>query len=169
MQDKDKWYVLQVETGNEINIRDAISNLKNIKALVPRHMKIEKKRGKSKTIIRPIFQGYVFVKLNLNHHLYYKIRAIPKVYRFLGTDAPEALKPKEERYMFDAFEKSEVADVSNVIFEGNEIKVIDGILKGREGQIIKVDKRKNRAKVKFTILDKPVIVELSFNVIEASE
>jgi transcription termination/antitermination protein NusG len=43
--------------------------------------------------------------------------------------------------------------------------VINGPLKGLEGKIVKVDKRKGRAKVKLDLYDESFLVDLSFELL----
>lgn len=51
--------------------------------------------------------------------------------------------------------------------ENQKIKVIEGPLQGIEGFIIKVNKRKRRAKVKLDIAESVIILDLAFEVMEA--
>jgi transcriptional antiterminator NusG len=58
--------------------------------------------------------------------------------------------------------------VSKVRFdEKNRIVVIDGVMKGLEGNIVKVDRRKGRAKIRLDIYDNSFLIDLSFEAIEA--
>jgi transcriptional antiterminator NusG len=61
-----------------------------------------------------------------------------------------------------------IAGISRVYFNENaRIVVIDGPLMGLEGRIIKVDKRKKRAKIKLNLYDDSFAIDLAFEVIGA--
>ena len=60
-----------------------------------------------------------------------------------------------------------VAGKSRVYFnENSRIVVVDGPLLGLEGKIIKVDKRKGRAKIKLDLYDDSFSIDLAFETIE---
>ena len=63
-----------------------------------------------------------------------------------------------------------VAGYSTVFFnEESRIVVVNGPLLGLEGKIIKVDKRKGRAKIKLDLYDDSFTIDLPFEVIEKTE
>ena len=59
---------------------------------------------------------------------------------------------------------------SKVIFDENKrIRVIHGALKGLEGKIVKVDRRKQRAKVALTLYEDSFLIDFGFDLLEPSE
>ncbi|MDR3147356.1 MAG: antitermination protein NusG, partial [Treponema sp.] len=63
-----------------------------------------------------------------------------------------------------------VAGKSRVYFnEDSRIVVVEGPLMGLEGRIIKVDKRKRRAKIKLDLYNDSFSIDLGFEVIGALE
>ena len=61
----------------------------------------------------------------------------------------------------------EVVGKSVVNFdENNRIRVLEGPLRGFEGQIVKVDRRKGRIKVKLDLYDESHTVDFGFTAIE---
>ena len=59
-----------------------------------------------------------------------------------------------------------VAGKSKVYFDENSrIVVTEGPLMGLEGKIVKVDKRKGRAKIKLDLYDDSFAIDLAFEVI----
>jgi len=55
--------------------------------------------------------------------------------------------------------------ISEVFYEGGKITIVSGPLQGLEGQIVKIDPRRFRAKVNITLMGEPRIVELGVDVI----
>lgn len=164
-----KWYVLHVETGSEILVRDTLNRIVTIKAVVPRQEKVERRQGKKIVVVRTIFQGYVFVKADLTPDIYYRIRSTPRVYKFLGSNRPEPIPEEELHFILGFLGRDEIIGISDAMMEGRSIRVTNGPLLGMEGYIVKVNKRKGRVKARFGILGHTKSVELSVNFVEASK
>jgi transcriptional antiterminator NusG len=61
----------------------------------------------------------------------------------------------------------ECADTSKVTFdEHDRIVVLEGPLKGLEGRIEKVDRRKRRARVRLDLYDASFPIDLGFEIVE---
>ena len=82
------WYVLQVKTGDEVKVRDALL-AKGVRALAPQEDRIIRKDGKWGRRLYTLIPSYVFVNIKFAAEIYYTIRAIPSVIRFLGTGSGE--------------------------------------------------------------------------------
>ena len=162
-----KWYVAQVLTGKETNIRDEMQ--KHCKSVVPQELMRERKNGVWKTVTKVLFPGYVFICLNstLDSEMYYKLKPIPGVIKFLGDPSP--LLDVEANLILRQVLDDDPLGISKVLKEGNKITVIEGPLKGLEGQIIKIDGRRYRAKVNISLMGEPRIVEMAVDVIKNSE
>ena len=62
----------------------------------------------------------------------------------------------------------EVLDKSKVQFDENKrIRVVHGALKGLEGKIVKVDRRKQRAKVSLSLYDSAFLIDFGFDLLES--
>jgi transcriptional antiterminator NusG len=53
--------------------------------------------------------------------------------------------------------------------ENNRIRILEGPLKGLEGLIVKVDRRKGRAKVKLDLYDEAHLVDFGFTSLEMTD
>ena len=82
------WYVLQVKTGDEIKVRDALL-AKGVRALVPQESRMIRKDGKWGRRLYTLIPSYIFVDIKFAAEIYYTIRAIPSVIRFVGTGCGE--------------------------------------------------------------------------------
>ena len=163
-----KWYVLQVKTGNETAIRDDFLR-REIKSLVPRHVIYERRQGKNFKVERNLFPSYVFVEVDFSPKIYYQLKQTAGVIRWLGTNGPEPVPEEEMHHIFLLCGAAELAGISSVIRSGDRIKVLYGPLQGFEGQIIKVDYRKLRAKVRLTLFGKPCDLNMGIEILKASE
>lgn len=165
------WYVVQAQTGGEIKVKNEIyKSIPGTPAVVPRRELKERRQGVVRKVVRPLFPGYVFLQLpGLITHpaLYYQVKNISGVYRFLGTGTPAVVPPAEMQHILRWCSDGDLIGFSNVI-AGAEIKVIDGPLAGMEGRIVKVDQRKGRAKVRLMILGEQREIDLGVEVVKAS-
>jgi transcriptional antiterminator NusG len=163
-----KWYVLHVKTGMETKTQAAlIKELPEFKVLVPQKTLKERHDGIWKEITRTLFPGYVFVNIFMDASMYYKLTGIPSVIKILGdTKGPLPVPEDEMQIVLKLSGDGDPLGISNVFIEGSKVKVLSGPLEGFEGQILKVDTRRFRAKINITLMGDPRIVELGVNVIE---
>lgn len=163
-----KWYVLQVMTGKELDIRNHLQK-KGIKAWTPRKTVMERKNGVWKTSIKLLFPSYVLVKIDLDASIYYYLKPLPGVIKFLGTKAPEPVSEDEIAVIARLTGEDDMLEISNIYIEGSCIKVVSGPLVGLEGKIIKLEPRRQRAKVNISLMGQPRIVEIGIRDITKSE
>ncbi len=169
-----EYFAIQVWTGHEDEYARRLSNLsafRNAGVLVPKRTLPLRRRGEVKKEEKPLFAGYVFVPVDgdtlsaeqrweLKSTLYYmRILPDPKTPRPIGQRDRMILSH------FMSFGKS--ADTSKVRFDANDrIVVLEGPLKGLEGFITKVDKRKMRAKVRLDMCQDSFLIDLAFEVMD---
>jgi transcriptional antiterminator NusG len=171
MTNMGDWYVLHVKTGKEIEIRNTLArHLPQCKTMVPMRIMMERKDGVFKRVTRDLFPGYVFIHTFMDAAMYYSLTGIPSVIKILGGDRGPQPVPEEEISPILRWHGSgDPLGVSEMFIEGGKVKVIDGPLKDMEGQILKVDARRQRAKVNISLMGQPRIVELAIKMITKSE
>ncbi len=137
----------------------------------PRRRLTIRKQGKEKTSLAPLFPGYIFWEgEEMYPDLYWALKRVPGFIRFLKSNQDiEPLEGENLRMIQHFLRFGEVAAPSKVYFDENSrIKVAQGPLKGMEGHIIKVDKRKKRAKVRLNLYEDSFMVDFGFELIEPS-
>jgi transcriptional antiterminator NusG len=163
-----KYYVVQVETRNEHKfVRMASQRVsEDVRRLVwPRRRLNIRRGGKTREELAPIFPGYVFVEAEeLNAQDYWALRRVPGFFRFLKSNHNvQPLSENDKRLLVHFLSFGEIVDKSKVVFTENQrIAVLEGPLKGLEGRIVKVDKRKGRAKVKLDMYEESFLVDFGF-------
>jgi transcriptional antiterminator NusG len=163
-----KYYVVQVETRNEKKFvslaRRRVSD--EVRRIVwPRRRLSIRRRGKTREELAAIFPGYVFVETEeLSPEDYWALRRVPGFFRFLKSNHDvQPLSGSDERILIHFLSFGEIVDKSKVTFgENSRIEVIEGPLKGLEGRVVKVDKRKGRAKVKLDMYEESFLVDFGF-------
>lgn len=160
------WYVLHVLTGEELNVQKRLSRTApHIRTLIPRRTLKERRQGKIKEVSRLLFPGYVFAYTPLDNESYYKMIDPDSVIEILGRPNPAPVPVKEIAHVLKWCEDSELIGVSKVN-DGDRITVIDGPLKSMEGKIVRVDRRKGRARVRLTLFGEPKEIDFGIEMIE---
>jgi len=162
------YYAIQVRTtGEDDFIRRASRALRTEgrRFFAPKRVLKEKQKGRNRERMLPVFPGYVFYETEeLGIAERWKIRRVEGFYRFLNdTTNPLPLSDKDRQLLLRFISFGKAADISKVIFDENQrIVVLEGPLKGLEGSIVKVDRRRGRAKVKLDICETGFLIDLGF-------
>jgi transcriptional antiterminator NusG len=174
---KSKFYAAMVKTGGEDafikSFRKKHPGCHGLAVYFPRRELREKKLGKTRTVLRPVFSGYVFFETDKDDGIAgYKaaLESVNGFYRFLHSNTRIAEITGGDLEIITRFIKpgNAVAGVSKVRYdENNRIVVVDGVMKGLEGNIVKVDRRKGRAKIRLDLYSDSFLIDLSFEAVEA--
>jgi transcription termination/antitermination protein NusG len=167
-----QYYTINVMTGFEDDFVRRLSPLLGPDRLVlPKKLMPIRRRGKQLKELQPLFPGYIFLKSeNLLEELdlFWAIRRTDGFIRYLRESAsPSPLSERDLVLIRQFISFGKFADTSKVTFDENDrIVVLEGPLKGLEGRITKVNRRKGRAKVLFDFYDTSYPIDLGFEVVE---
>jgi transcriptional antiterminator NusG len=170
-----KYFAVQIHTTKENLYIDSI--LKKLthrtdrqRFIFPKRRLQIRKAGKNSFVMEPLFPGYIFLEIetdSLDNELYNIMRKTPHFFRFLPNNQDiHSLEGRDLTILSHFLQFGEVADLSQVYFDENDrIVVKTGPLQGLEGQIIRVDRRKQRAKVRLDFSEHSFTMDLGFEVI----
>ncbi len=170
-----KWYVLNIKTGYEYKVRDAILLKKEnnelpqeVEVLIPTENVLVVKNNKKEVRKRKFFPGYIIVKLDLNEDIYWKIKTITGVSGFLGGDSPSPLTDEDVNRLMNQIEETQKSEPKPAIdfYKGELVRITDGPFKHFTGVVEEVDLEKSKLRVIVTIFDRPTPVELDFFQVE---
>ena len=167
------YYAIQVKTRSEeryIRLFTSLNPDMRFSLHFPRRRLTIRRGGTVREATAAIFPGYVFIEAESEDLLTHQraFRRTDGFYRFLKSNQEiSPLSDRDLELVLHFIKKSgPVAGVSRVYFnENSRIVVMEGPLLGLEGRIIKVDKRKKRAKVKLDLYDDSFTIDLAFEVI----
>lgn len=160
------WYVLHVQTGKESEIRKQLSR-KGYTAYVPVEMRAIRSGGNWQDKPYTLFPGYLFIDLELDDEVYYRVKSTPGVIRFLGHESPAPLREGEEQYILSICNRGRPIKPSRVrILPDGSAEVIGGILSEMRGQIVKINKHSRRAIVEMSVCGCPKQIKLSVDIVE---
>jgi len=164
-----KWFVIQVMTGDEDKVKQALEltiKLKNLRnkvfqVLVPTEEIVEIKGGKRREKVRKMFPGYVFLHMLLDDETWYQIRETHGVARFIGTKTkPTPVSEKEMQRVLKQLGKEERLEIT---FEkGEGVRVISGPFRGYTGTADEVSAEKGKLKILINIFGRDTPVEVNF-------
>jgi transcriptional antiterminator NusG len=169
-----RYYALQVKTRSEekyIRLFKATHPEIQVPVYFPKREIDIRRKGILKRTNSAVFPGYIFLEIEEEDSIYnyhWSFRCTDGFFRFLRSN--QNISPLEGRdlelVLHFIRNVGPVAGRSRVYFnENSRIVVVDGPLKNLEGCIVKVDKRKGRAKIKLDLYDDSFLIDLGFEVI----
>lgn len=172
--EKGQWYIVQAYTGHEYKVQTRINQLVDRKGyqdrvfrvLVPEEDTIEIKNNKRVERTTKIYPGYVFIQMVLDDELFYEIRNLPSVVKFIGTKTSPTPVTEEEilKVLRKVGDKTKKIDVDFDIDE--VIKVISGPFRGYTGPISEINGERGKLKALISIFGRETPVELDFDQVE---
>ncbi|TSB44890.1 transcription termination/antitermination protein NusG [Alkalicoccobacillus porphyridii] len=171
------WYVVHTYSGYEnkvkANLEKRVESMdmtdKIFRVLVPVEEETETKNGKTKTVTRKVFPGYVLVELIMTDDSWYVVRNTPGVTGFVGSagagSKPTALLPDEvESILKQMGVEQPKAEIDFDIKES--VKVKAGPFANFVGTIEEIQGEKQKLKVHVNMFGRETPVELDFNQVE---
>jgi len=172
------YYAIQVKTRSEekfIKLLRAGYPEITFPIHFPRRRLDIRRAGKIKPVTSAVFPGYLFIQAESTNELVehqWEFRRTEGFYRFLKSN--QNITPLADRdlelVLHFINNAGPIAGRSRVYFnENSRIVVVDGPLSGLEGRIVKVDRRKERAKIMLDLYNDSFTIDLAFEVIGQAE
>ncbi len=173
MMGQSRWYVLQVRTGTEENIR--IQCEKNIPTTVleccfiPYYKEQRNIRGIWTTQQKRLFPGYLFAITTNVDALHLHLKKVTGLSKILGTGREIVPLRKDEIQFLQEFGGDEqIVEMSQGIIENEKIIVQYGPLKGKEGYIRRIDRHKRKAYLELELFGRMQRIQVGLEVVAKS-
>lgn len=173
---KKSWYIIQVYSGFEKKVVQAIQEQAEKKGLqdrfeellVPSEETIEVSRGKKVIKEHHYFPGYILAKMHLDDDVWHLVRSVPRVSSFLGSRGKPMRVSENEvaRIMKRVKEDQEQKRYKINYNVGDQVRVNDGPFSTFVGSVEDVDVEKERLRVSVTIFGRPTTLDLEFVQVE---
>ena len=168
----DGWYAIFVSTGEEDNVKERLKYRfgDELRFVVPKRKIRERKDGKVRDVLKLLFPGYVLVRGQIDIPQYERFRNVPGMIKLLG----DAGKPKKiEAYEMELISRlivnDEIIGYSKIFEENGLVRVVDGPMMSLEGNIVSIDRRKGRAKVRLFLFGDERVVDLGIEILKPAE
>jgi len=164
-------YVIQVKSRAEkkfISLFKALNPENTLKIHFPVRQLNLRKSGQIRKSLLGVFPGYIFIEADNDNEIKASVKEFKRTdgfYRFLKSNSDiTPLSNRDLELVLHFINSANPAGYSKVYFDDNSrIVVLEGPLCGLEGRILKVDKRKGRAKIKLDLYDDSFSIDLAFD------
>lgn len=176
-----KYYVLRTITGKEQEVGDYIRSMRDVEPLFRTNVKdilipmetyfqVNKmaKEGKVERV-RPYYSGYVFVEALMSGDTAFKLRRVPGVLGFLGSETdPVALSDADVLQLKETSdrlsEKPENVEVNFTV--GERVKVTFGPFSGFFGEVTEVNDERKKLKILVKVFGRETTMEVDYMQVE---
>jgi transcriptional antiterminator NusG len=167
-----KWYAIAVYSGSEMTAVNEIKKIlktdDNIKEVFFPTKKVFKiSKGKKIEAVKKLFPNYVFVNMSYSRDTINKIRSLPRIMGFIGSDQtnPQVVSEDEIVKLKNDSEQAMVAE-DDVLEVGDTIRIKEGHFESFSGVIEGKDEGKNLLKISITIFGRSTMIEIEPSKVE---
>ncbi|MFB0846523.1 antiterminator LoaP [Paenibacillus oleatilyticus] len=163
-----EWYAIFVETGKEEIVQKYLRLRfgESLISLVPKRVVTEKRNGRFYQVTKKLFPGYVFLHINLNNEVYFKVSSLPNVYRILKSKGScISIKQEEMIPLLRLLNGKEIIEISQIEVNPN-VKIVSGPLRGLEGLIKKINMHTRRVKIAVIFDGHERLIDLGIELLE---
>lgn len=164
------WYVIQVRTGSEENIRlQCVKNISNEildNCFIPYYEEKKHIQGEWKIQRKILFPGYVFLDSEELSKLYMELKQVTGLTKLLKTgDEVIPLTKEEVEFLWSFGGDKQIVSVSEGIIENTKVIVTSGPLIGKEGCIKKINRHKRKAFLEVNMFGRVQKIQVGLEII----
>lgn len=164
------WYVIQVRTGTEENIRlqctARIPQAVLERCFLPYYEEKRKIRGSWNVQKKHLFPGYVFAVTEDIETLYEMLKSVMGMTRLLGVGEDIVpLTEAEVQFLKRFGGEDQVVGMSKGIIENSVTKILSGPLVGMEGTIRKIDRHKRKGWIEIEMFGRMQLVQVGLEIL----
>lgn len=164
------WYVLQVMSGREAELRELISCCLDRELLqdcfYPTYEAFFKKGGERRVVKRRLFPGYLFLVTEDIQAVEQRLREIPEMTKVLkiGQEAIP-LTETEQGFLERHLDGEHVLPMSRGYKCGDEIRITEGPFAGYQGQLKAVDRHNRYGVISLQMFGRDVEMRFGLEVV----
>jgi len=171
MFNKPEWYVIQVVSWTEENVKSSLFQRREsfwleeflLDVFVPTHDVVSVKAwGEKVTKKKNILPGYILVEMNVTNESWYVVRNTPNVTWFLWAwNIPVPVSGEElEKLKWKIEEESETFETKYKVWD--MATIVKGAFEWNEGIIMEVNDKKWSVKMNINLMWRDTPIELEF-------
>jgi transcription antitermination factor NusG len=152
-----RWYVTYTRANNERRIADQLAE-RGVENFLAQYESVRKWKDRRVRLQRPLFPGYVFVRLALQNRL--QVLSVPGVVRLVGFNGVPAHLPEEEiRILRSGLSRDPGVVPHPFLSVGRRVRISAGPFVGLEG-ILRRKKSNLRVIVSLELIQRAVAVDV---------
>lgn len=164
------WYVLQVMSGREADLRDLITRYLSRELLrdcfYPTYETSYKQGGERRIVQRRLFPGYLFIVTEDILKVEQKLRAIPDMTKVLKTGSEAIpLTRAEQEFLERRLNGEHVLPMSRGYKSGDKICITEGPFAGYRGQLKAVDRHNRFGVISLEMFGRDVDMRFGLEVV----
>ena len=157
------WYVAYTSANHEKKAALEI-NRRGVETFLPVYQSVRRWSDRRVTIEKPLFPGYVFVRLALHNRLL--VLQVPGVCKFVGFGGPPVALPDDQlNILRSGLDQLLRAEPHPYLTVGRRVRVRSGPFTGLEG-ILRRRKNRTRLIVSLDLIQRSMSVELEDSTVE---
>ena len=153
----EKWIAVYTKSRHEKVVIQELEK-KNIEAYCPILKERRQWSDRKRWVEFPLFRSYVFVKIELKNSLYIlQTMGVHHIIKFQGniSTIPDGIIQNIKSMIDGGFTVEQV----EYFVKGDEVKVVDGPLKGMEGIVVMI-KNENKLVIKVAAIQQAIAVQI---------
>jgi transcription antitermination factor NusG len=158
-----RWYAIHTSSNHEKRVSQQLG-IRKVEYFLPLYESVRRWRNGRVTLQRPLFPGYVFVRIALREKL--RVQQVPGVARLVGFNGHPSMLADDEIHALQNLIGSGIrAEPFPYLTKGRRIRVCAGPLAGREGIVVR---RKGSCRVVLSIdvVQRAILVDIDTEAIE---
>lgn len=172
MEKKREWYVIQVISGTEENVKQSLFQRREsfwleeyiLDVFVPTHDVVSVRAGGTKVKRKKnILPGYILVEMVVTNESWYIVRNTPNVTGFLGAGNIPVPVSGEELEQLRGKVQSKDETFATKFKIGDFAEITKGPFEGNEGIITEINENKGLLKININLLGRDTPIELDFS------
>jgi transcription antitermination factor NusG len=158
--DRRQWYAVHTRSRHEDTVERRLA-AKSVETFLPKTWVWSRRLDRRKRIITPLFHGYMFVHVALDHHVWADIVRTNGVVQVLGSPAGCTPVPDSQIESIRRLLAGEALLSPHPYLQvGRLVRVVHGPLTGCEGILMKKGARGQRLVIVVDIIRQAVSVEI---------
>ena len=140
------------------------------KALFPKKVKRLKQQGSWEEIVQPLFPGYVFIYSDEPYPMsvFFRYEQVIRVLKY-ADDGSGYLKAGDLRFAAWIWRQNGRLEALKALRVGDRVEIVDGAFRNMNGRVLKMDKRKQAAKIELDVIGGIKQVWMSFVYLEEAK
>lgn len=165
------WYVIAASSGSEEKTKSSIEQLFGDKyaLYLPRRELFHSINGKPKKIVRALFPGYIFIHKKIDEFIIdIRKHSIGRYLRPICQDLVPAkvCETEMELLMQISGAKGLVSISEGILKQNDSVEIVSGPLKNLAGNIVFINARKRKAKIRVRMLNREMQLTVGLEVLK---